>query len=540
MPGPTQTQEDIHNLPTLGGQGAAPTGPEPSEPPTIAYHEVVRQGVRIEPGQNFGDYSLLKEIARGGMGVVYKARQISLDRIVAVKMILPGPRANPDDLARFRLEAEATANLHHPNIVTIHEVDSIDGQPFYSMDFIDGLSLSQRVLQGPLPGRLAARLAMIVARALHHAHTHGILHRDIKPSNILLDAEDEPHLTDFGLAKRLGGDSGHTRTGAIMGTPSYMSPEQASGKTKELGPACDIYGLGAVLYELLTGRPPFRSDTPVDTIRHVLERDPAPPRLLNPKVDRDLETICLKCLEKDPKQRYASADALAADLNRYINGESISARSFNMLDRLSRTLDRSQYDVEFQNWGSMLLSFAVVVFVTQLATFGLVHAGAPRWGIWICRATEFLLIGAVFLRHRKSNLWPASSAERQLWTIWIGYLAATLVIFGVNHLLFTHGILEGGPGAPEYWLELCTYPAAAVLSGVGFFVMGSSYWGRCYALGVAFFILAVVMTFRLDWAPFEFGVAWGTTLGVLGWRLRGLGQPAEREIDLSLPPRSPA
>ncbi len=181
MSGPTQTQEGIHNLPTLGGQAGAPTGPEPSEPPTIAYHEAVRLSVRIEPGLNFGDYALLKEIARGGMGVVYKARQISLDRIVAVKMILPGPRANPDDLARFRLEAEATARLHHPNIVTVHEVDSIDGQPFYSMDFIDGQSLAQRVAQGPLPGRLAARFAMIVARALYHAHTHGVLHRDIKP-----------------------------------------------------------------------------------------------------------------------------------------------------------------------------------------------------------------------------------------------------------------------------------------------------------------------------------------------------------------------
>src|SRR5262249_16515793 len=259
-----------------------------------------------------------------------------------------------------------------------------------------------------------------------------------------------------------GSDSGHTRTGSVMGTPSYMAPEQAAGKTKELGPPCDIYGLGAVLYELLTDRPPFHSDTPIDTIKHVLARDPAPPRLLNPKADRDVETICLKCLEKDPKRRYVSADALAADLNRYLNGESISARSFNMLDRLSRTLDRSQYDVEFQNWGSMMMWFAVVVFVTQLATFGLVHAGAPRWGIWICRAAEFLLIGAVFLRHRRSNLWPASNAERQLWTIWIGYLAATLVIFGVNHLLFTNGILAGGVEAPQYWLELYTYPAAAV------------------------------------------------------------------------------
>lgn len=541
MATPIQAPEDIHSLPTLGGQAGLPTGPEPSEPPTIAYHESPGSRVWIEPGKNFGDYEILKEIARGGMGVVYKARQISLDRIVAIKMILPGPCAQEDEIARFRLEAEATARLRHPNIVTVHEVGCIKGQPYYTMDFIDGPSLSQRVAAGPLPGRLAARLMMTVARALNHAHTHGIIHRDVKPSNILLDAEEEPHVTDFGLAKRLGGDSCHTRTGAVMGTPSYMSPEQADGKTKELGPPCDIYGIGAVLYELITGRPPFRSDTPVDTIMHVLEREPAPPRLLNPKIDRDLETICLKCLEKNSKQRYVSADALAADLNRYINGESISARSFNMLDRLGRALDRSQYDVEFQNWGSMLLGFAVVVFMTQLATFGLVHSGSPRWSIWICRALEFVLIGAVFWHHRKHNLLPTSVAERQLWTIWIGYLAATVVLFSVNRLLYAHEILAGGSEAPRYWLELCTYPAAAVLSGVGFFFMGSSFWGRCYALGVAFFVLAVAMTFRLDWAPFEFGVAWGTTLGIVGWRLRSLSQPVECDSDsqLSVPPRSP-
>jgi serine/threonine protein kinase len=538
MEAPSQARENIHNLPTLGGQGAIPTGPEPSESPTVTYRESHEAGLWIEPGKIFGDYEILKEVARGGMGVVYKAHQISLDRIVAIKMILPGPCANEDELARFRLEAEATAKLRHPNIVTVHEVGTISGQPYYSMDFIEGQSMSQRVAQGPLPGRLAAKMMMTVARALHHAHIHGILHRDVKPSNIILDAEDEPHVTDFGLAKRLGGDSCHTRTGAVMGTPSYMSPEQADGKSRELGPPCDIYGIGAVLYELVTGRPPFRSETPVDTIMHVLEREPAPPRLLNPKIDRDLETICLKCLEKNAKQRYGGADALAADLNRYINGESITARSFNMLDRLGRALDRSQYDVEFQNWGSMLLWFAIVVFATQLATFGLMEVGASKWATRTCRVVEFCLIGFVFWHHRKHKLLPTSVAERQLWTIWIGYLAATVAVYTFNLLLYYHGILAAGPEAPMHWLELCTYPAAAVLSGIGFFFMGSSFWGKCYALGVGFFALAVVMTFQLEWAPFEFGVAWGTTLGVVGWRLRSLSLPAERDLDpeLSVPP----
>ena len=540
MAGPIPAQEDIHDLPTLGGKAGEPTGPEPPEPPTLPYRESHTAGAWIEAGRQFGDYELLKEIGRGGMGVVFKARQISLDRIVAVKMILPGPRANADDLVRFRLEAEANAQLRHPNIVTVHEVGEICGQPFYSMDFVEGTSLSQRLAQGPLPSRQAARFVMLIARALHYAHSHGIVHRDVKPSNILLDTCDEPHITDFGLAKRIGADSGCTRTGAVMGTPSYMAPEQAAGKTKELGPPCDIYGVGAVLYELLTGRPPFRSETPVDTIMHVLEHEPVPPRLLNHKVDRDLETICLKCLQKDPKLRYTNAHALAEDLNRYLNGESISARSFNMIDRLTRTLDRSQYDVEFQNWGSMLMWFSVMVFTAQLATFAVVQAAGPRWLIWICRTLEFACIGLVFWRHRGRNLWPTSIAERQLWTIWIGYLAATVAVFTVIHLLFAHGILTGGDSAPRYGPELCVYPIAAILSGLGFFVMGSSYWGRCYALGVGFFVLGVAMTYRMDWAPFEFGIAWGTTLGVVGWRLRSLSQPTERDSDtnLSLPPKA--
>lgn len=539
MSSTTPAQEGIHDLPTLGCKATEATGPEPPEPATLPYHEFFTAGAWIEAGKDFGDYALLKELGRGGMGVVFKARQISLDRMVAVKMILPGPKANADDLARFRLEAEANAQLRHPNIVTVHEVGEIHGQPYYSMDYVEGSSLSQRLAQGPLPGRQAARYVMTVARALHYAHSHGIVHRDMKPSNILLDTCDEPHITDFGLAKRIGVDSGHTRTGAVMGTPSYMAPEQAAGKTKELGPPCDIYGLGAVLYELITGRPPFRSDTPIDTIMHVLEREPAPPRLLNPKVDRDLETICLKCLEKDPKQRYAGADALAADLNHYLNGESISARSFNVIDRLSRTLERSHYDVEFQNWGSMLMWFSAMVFTAQLATFAVVQTGGPRWLVWLCRGLEFFSIGFVFWRHRQRNLLPTNTAERQLWTIWIGYLAATVAMFIVNYLLFARGILTGGEAAPLRWPELCVYPPAAILAGLGFFVMGSSYWGRCYMLGVGFFLLAGTMTFRLDWAPFEFGVAWGTTLAVVGWRLSSLNRPApsNSEPELSLPPR---
>jgi hypothetical protein len=472
------------------------------------------------------------------MGVVYKARQKGLNRLVALKMILPGPLSGADELQRFRTEAEATARLKHPNIVAIHEVGAVCGQHFYSMEYIEGLSLSKHLANGPVAGRAAARYLQTIARAIHHAHCQGVLHRDLKPSNILLDSKDGPHVTDFGLAKRLGVDSGQTRTGAVMGTPSYMAPEQAAGRTKELGPACDVYGLGAVLYELLTGRPPFHSDTPLDTLKHVLEREPAPPRLLNPKVDRDLETICLKCLEKDPYHRYSSAAALAEDLGRYLSGETISVRSFNVLDRLTRTLDRSQYDVEFGSWGTMLLWFGLIVLLGHVATFVLIANDQPRWLLWIERSSQLLLMGLVFWRYRRHQLLPASMAERQLWSIWLGYLVAFTVSAAVYRLLVRLNFLGRGAEGPDHWDELILYPGFAILSGLGFFVMGSSFWGRCYAVGVAFFALAFVMAIHPPWAPIEFGLAWGATLAAIGVRLRRLGREATPAPADRVPPHT--
>jgi serine/threonine protein kinase len=491
-PLPRKDTSDLPTVPYLAGQ----------TPPDID-----------TPLRQFGDYELLEEVARGGMGVVYKARQKSLNRIVALKMILPGRLANPEDLKRFRTEAEATARLHHPNIVTVHEVDEFDGLHFYSMDFINGPSLSHLASQQPLAARTAARYVMIVARAIHHAHTHGILHRDLKPSNILLDEQDEPHITDFGLAKKIGGDSSQTRSGAVMGTPSYMAPEQASGKIRELGPACDIYGLGAMLYELLTARPPFRSDTPVDTLMHVLEKDPAPPRMLNPKVERDLETICLKCLEKDPQRRYASAQDLADDLNRFLQGDSITARSSNILDRLVRTLDRSGHAAEFRSWGNMLLMFGVVVLLGHLGMFLVIELHEPQPLHWMVRISQFGVMAMLFWRFRGTySILPTSSAERQLWSIWIGYLisyGALVVVFRVI------------VGATNF--ELHMYPVSAILTGFAFFVMGNNYWGRCYAIGVAFIVLAGLMLLRLDLAPLEFGVLWSTALILVGLHVRGTG-----------------
>ena len=255
------------------------------------------------------------------MGVVYRARQLSLNRIVAVKMILPGRVGSPEMVLRFRAEAEAAAGLHHPNIVAIHEIGECEGQHYFSMDYIEGQNLAEAVREGPLPSARAAQLVAKIAEAIHYAHEHGILHRDLKPSNVLIDGADEPRVTDFGLARRLGGDSTLTLTGQVFGSPNFMPPEQASGRHGAVGVHSDVYGLGAILYYLLTARPPFVGETLETTLAQVLEQEPVSPRLLNPSVPRDLETICLKCLEKEPSRRYASAQALADELGRFLREE---------------------------------------------------------------------------------------------------------------------------------------------------------------------------------------------------------------------------
>ena len=282
---------------------------------------------------DFGDYELLEEIGRGGQGTVYRAHQKSLNRAVALKVIVPGPWTIATHLKRFRREAEAAANLDHPGILPIYEVGERDGCCYFSMKFVEGGQLDQIVGRAPQSIRQSAELIAKVARTVHYAHEHGILHRDIKPGNILLDAKGEPHLTDFGLARLVETESTVTRTMEVMGTPSYMAPEQAVGNNAAISSATDIYGLGAVLYQLLTGHPPFAGGTTYETIKLVLDTEPRQPRLLNPKIDRDLSTICLKCLEKDPSRRYASALALAEDLERWLKHEPIQARHSGIVAR---------------------------------------------------------------------------------------------------------------------------------------------------------------------------------------------------------------
>ena len=299
---------------------------------------------RVEPPAELPripGYDVQALLGYGGMGIVYKARDLRLNRPVAIKMLLAGAYARPEERERFFREAEAAAGLRHPNIVQVYDLGDHDSWPYFSLEFVEGGTLAQKLGGMPQPVRQAATLVITLAGAVEVAHQGGIIHRDLKPANVLLSADGTPKISDFGLARRLDGGAALTLSGAAVGTPSYMAPEQAQGNTRAIGPALDIYSLGAILYKLLTGRPPFRAETASETEFQVITQEPVPPSRLNAKVPRDIETICLKCLEKDPARRYATAAELAADLERFLNDEPIRARPVRIFGRMNRWAKRN-------------------------------------------------------------------------------------------------------------------------------------------------------------------------------------------------------
>ena len=366
------TPATIPPMPSVGSSTpeTLPEGntPPPVRPVAVPVHVVGSPDEDNSPATDdlpaIPGYDLLQELGRGGMGVVYRAQHLALKRIVALKMVL-GFGGDSDALHRFRAEAEAVVRLHHPNIVQIYEVGARAGRPYCALEYVDGGTLAKKLAQTPQPARYAAAVVQALARAVHHAHEQGIAHRDLKPSNVMLTRQGTPKVTDFGLAKKLDDDAGRTQTGAVLGTPSYMAPEQAEGKTSQIGPLADVYALGAILYEMQTGRPPFRGTSVIDTLEQVRNSEPVPPSHLNPAVPRDLETICLKCLQKDPSKRYGSADELANDLRRFLGGEPVQARPVGMGERVWRWCWRNPV-------AALLVISLVVGFV--VATSGWVKA----------------------------------------------------------------------------------------------------------------------------------------------------------------------
>jgi tRNA A-37 threonylcarbamoyl transferase component Bud32 len=400
QPSPTEPVECASTHVSL----IAPTGSDPVDAPqleapssggwavsqdtrSLAAREKYRRD-RAEPEPElgiFGDYELLEEVGQGGMGVVYKARQIELNRIVALKMIRSEGVSRATVLQRFRIEAEIAGGLDHQFIVPVFQVGRHAGRDFYAMGFVEGSSLAERVASGPLPQANAVELAWQISEAIAYAHSKGVIHRDLKPANVLIDANGHPKVTDFGLAKVVKTESALTLTGEILGTPSYMAPEQAAGRTQEIAQPADIYALGAILYCLLTGRPPFQGPSTVETLSQVLNDDPVSPRRLQPKTDRDVETICLKCLAKPPERRYATAQDLADDLRRFLDHQPIRARPPRLNYRLRKFVRRHRVEAS-----TLAGSLAVCVAILLLAAWAFRAEQVRRMDSLIAKGYEQL------------------------------------------------------------------------------------------------------------------------------------------------------
>jgi serine/threonine-protein kinase len=456
--------------------------------------------------RSFGEFVLLEELGSGGMGVVYKARQLSPERLVALKLALAGKLATAEERARFAAEAKMAARLNHTGIVQVYDVGEHDGQIFFSMQFIEGTTLSRRVAEGPLPPREAARIMAIVARAVEHAHDNGVVHRDIKPSNVILDGDGQPHVTDFGLARRVEGGESLTRTGAIVGTPSYMAPEQAEGK--KATPSCDVYSLGAVLYHLLTGKPPFQAASMLDTLLLVREQDLVEPRRLNPKVDRDLEWICLKALEKRPEDRYRSAGQLAEHLDAFLQGETPPVWPSNMSYFIHRMLRPTMHAPVLENWGALWMWHSLMAMFQCTLTAVLAWRNVQnRWPYMMIWGVGLLVWAGIFwaLRRRAG---PVLFIERQIAHVWGAAIFATITVFFVEMML----------DMPVLQLS----PILAILAGTVFMVKAGMLSGEFYFAAAASFLTAVPMALLMpkhaDIAILTFGFITSGSFFVHGLR----------------------
>ena len=458
---------------------------------------------------SIGDYTLLEVIGRGGMGVVYRALQVKLGRDVAVKMIHENRPLNPENRHRFLAEAEANARLDHPGIVPVYEVSEFEGHPFFSMQLVRGETLADKLRRGPLPQREAARIMVDVCQAIAFAHSQGVLHRDIKPSNILIDGEGRVRVTDFGLAKLADSGISLTRSGSILGTPSYMSPEQASGRANLLGPATDIYSLGSVLYHLLTGRPPFVAESPIELAMQLLEHDPPPIRLLDPRLDRDLEMIVARSIQKPPDLRYADAAKMADDLQAFLRDEPVSARSGHFSQVIARWFRETHHAVVLENWGVLWMWHALVLLTVSLLTEVLhwshVQSRLSYAGLWVIGLGTW----AVVFWTLRRRMGPVTFVERQIAHVWGASLIAIAILTPLEWLLG----LE----------PLTLSPILALVGGMVFFVKAGTLAGWFYVQAAALFATSLIMAVFPDWAHTVFGVVAASCFFVPGlkyYRLR--------------------
>ena len=486
------------------------TSSHPSSSPLLAGEAVGEPHI----GRRMGDYEVLEEIGRGGMGVVFRGRQVSLDRQVAVKMIQGGRLSSELERQRFMAEAQATARLDHPGIVPVYEVGEFDGTPFFSMQLISGETLADRLADGPLPQREAAKMLAAVAHAIDHAHSEGILHRDIKPSNILIGLNGRPMVTDFGLAKFLDAGNSLTNTGSILGTPSYMSPEQAAGRGDSSGPAADIYSLGTVLYHALTGRPPFLASSPIEMALKIIEHDPPLPRLLDPTIDRDLEMIVIRCLQKPPDLRYATAGKLAEDLQSFVRDEPVSARGGTLSDVIARWFRETHHASVLENWGLLWMWHSVVLLVACLLTQTLAwsHVQNRLWyaALWTIGLGAW---AAVFWAMRR-QVGPVTFVERQIAHVWGASLIAIAMLWPL-----------------EWWLSLqplTLSPLLGVITGMIFFIKAGILTGAFYVQAACLFMTSVAMALFPDYAHLIYGVVAATCFLVPGIKYYRLRNALER------------
>ena len=515
------------------------------------------------PPESFGDYEILEELGRGGMGVVYKARQRSLNRMVAVKVMREARLSSETDRARFLAEAAAAAKLKHPNIVTVFEVGHQNGLPYIVMEYVPGRTLSQQLAEGPLPPRIASKLIADVARAVHHAHERNILHRDLKPANILLSNPEpgtknpeplkpslsgresnpsalnselrtpnsefkkpndlnifEPKVTDFGLARRLHTTEGsnpdwRTQTGAIVGTPGYMSPEQATCR-RELTAAADVYSLGAILYESLTGRPPFQASNAVDALFMVVEQDPVSPRLLLPGLDRDLEMICLKCLQKPVDLRYETAAELADDLEAHLSGEAVSSQPSGFGYLFARLMRETHHIGVLENWGMLWMWHSLAVFLLCLLTQVMEWVGVSNHGAYLALWSVGLVTWGIILWRLRRRAGPVLFVERQIAHAWAAGVISSIMFFLIE-------VIMG-------YKVLSLSPAIAVSAGMIFVLKAGILTGRFYVLALLMFATALVMPLFAEWRIILLGFTMAISFFVPGLkyyrqRKRGIQTP---------------